>query len=200
VTAKFVRALVEEVMAPVIDQSIAGAGFRFLRQGQRFVRNELGVEQTIFLGLDATSRYAPGSLAVLYPQRDLSFDATAALLEHEGVGGSGGHSQAVAYGGTTKQWEIPRESATRRVAEDLARELVQRTVPLLDDLRSPDDLIRAYAAGDQRIFWSEGTYAAVVAAYAIGGDIEAARGVARRRWRGDAFWTYYPKVAALLTD
>lgn len=190
--------MVREIVGPVVAEAIAGSGFRFHPGSLTFKRRSPVDQQTIHLGPDIRPRYAPGALVVLQPTFILEFDTIAPFLERDGYPGSGTSVvQTVANGSATKQWEIRDTADAPAVAVDLAR-AVERIVPLLDEIRSPEALSRAYASHDPRVTWAENEVATVVAFHALNRDLDEARRIALERFRAHGLAMSFPKVARLL--
>lgn len=193
------RALIRDVLGPLLSDTISGSGFVFRRSNATFNRRVNGARQTIHLGPDIEPTYSAGDLAVLQPTLRIEFDALTPYLARDDVRGSGAAIlQPVAYGGDLKQWVIPTASDAPTVAKSLGFELRHRTIPLLDDLVSPAALVEAYQARDSRVMWHEQTYAAVITALALAGDQMRALDVARERFLAHGIEGMFPRVHALL--
>jgi hypothetical protein len=193
------RKLVREVVAPLVSDSISKADFRFSSKTLTFARQSHGTHQFIDLGPDVTPRYAPGTLVVLQPTLRVEYESLVPFLERGDVAGSGTSLvQPLAHGGDRKQWEIAEVGEAHWVASDLASEIRNRAIPLLDDLLSPAGLMEAHSVLDPRVLWHDQTYAAVIAAHALAGQATEARAITAKRFLGQGLRIMFPKVAELL--
>jgi hypothetical protein len=197
-TSADVRALVRDVVTPIVRAPLIQAGFHVSRRGE-LVRRAGESDQFINLGLDVAPRYAPEALVVLQPTLRVELAPLVPYLERDDLPGSGSALvQPLAHGGTRNQWPIFATTEAASVAADLADDLRVRAIPLLDDLSSGAALALAHDRRDPRVLWQYPTYAAVVAAHALAGNLAEARAVAAIRFRGDGLQVSFPKVARLL--
>lgn len=197
--APVARLLVRDVVAPSVGSVISESGFRFAASRSTFSRITDECRQSIHLGPEVSPHYAPSAIVVLQPTIRVEFEAISPILEHVGIPGSGASIvQPAAYGGPTRQWEITSEAIAPLTGGALADDIRARILPLLDALRTPADLLAAYAAQDARIMWHEQVYASVILAHVLTGQLDEARSIASARFRGQALVTSFPSVARLL--
>lgn len=192
---KVVKPKLLAALTQVVDEPFRSEGFARGKNGLIYKRKLNDSVQEISFASDWYPRYHPGAEAHIYPRFRVMMPEVSKLAielvrgEVQLLAGVEGAKiivnqpiEHVAPKGERRQWYATGDEQFVEACESILSFLCKWVLPLLSELSTPGDLVRAYESNDPRITKQIHRYIYIAAAYCELGRIEEAREVVNKQF------------------